>query len=93
MPTAAPVHPTTIEIVASAELTRRRPPLASCRPLDDADLALARKAISDLGLTEAARALDVPRNTLAGAAGGARLREGTRMVMGDRLRRRAAKGA
>jgi hypothetical protein len=64
----------------------------SCRPLDDAIADIARKAIADLGLTEAARQTGIPKNTLAAGAGGARLRAGTRMFSADRLRRFAARG-
>jgi len=64
--------------------------LITCRPLDDGDLALARALVTEHGLTDAARALDLPRATLAQAAAGSRLREGTRMVVADRLRRRAS---
>ena len=76
-----------------------RPPLIalsdgdSCRPLDDAIADIARKAIADLGLTEAARQTGIPKNTLAAGAGGARLRAGTRMFAADRLQRFAARGA
>lgn len=65
----------------------------SCRPLDEAVAEVARKAIADLGLTEAARQTGIPKNTLAAGAGGARLRAGTRMFTADRLQRFAARGA
>lgn len=63
-------------------------PLAAtsrARPLDED----AKKAVQDLitahGLLGAARALDMPRHTVAMGAAGAALREGTRLMFTARL--------
>lgn len=55
-------------------------------PLSAEPLALARTLVADEGLTDAARLLGTSRNTLAAAAGGAGLREGTRVLLEQRLR-------
>lgn len=68
--------------------TAAPPPPPRARPLEPDDLAAARKVIADRGLASAAKDLDLPRQTLANAASGADLREGTRMVVSARLRRR-----
>ncbi len=77
---------------AAPPRARSLPRASTCRPLDAGELALARAAVAEFGLCAAARRLDLERHTLASAAGGARLREGTRMVIADRLRRLAEAG-
>ena len=84
----ASVPPPQIEIVPPPPPRAQR--LPSCRPLDDADQGVVRELIAQHGLSDAARITGVPKNTLAAAAGGARLREGTRMLLSARLRRHEA---
>jgi len=45
--------------------------------------------IENVGLSEAARQLETPRSTLAVAAAGGGLRNATRLVLAEQLRRRA----
>lgn len=73
---------------AAAASVDRDPRLG--RPLDDATLAHVRDLVTQLGLVEAARRLDLPRHTLAAAGAGGGLREGTRALLVARL---AAHGA
>jgi hypothetical protein len=55
-------------------------------PLSGEWLPAARALVNAKGLTEAARLLGTSRNTMAAAAGGAGLREGTRLLFEQRLR-------
>lgn len=80
---AHPIHDDASPITPAR--ARRHVPRPSV-PLEEADLAAVRALIAATSLTEAARRLDVARTTLAPVAAGAAVREGTRLVISQRLR-------
>ncbi len=78
-PVRASVLAATDQKPSSGDAPVRRRPMGL--PLDPASLEVVRSIVSAHGLTEAAHLLGMARNTVAQAAAGAGLREGTRLQL------------